>query len=300
MDNLDMMILSRLLDNCRESDRSIGKRVGISGGAVKARICKMQDLQIIQEFIVKVEPPLLGFGVLYMVVTGRDADEILRQARLIGKPYFVVPCVGGTTVCAIVIDKNMRQKIDLAQSLMRDMRILSIFEAEGPGPDASLTRTDLEILGALAENPRQKISAIVQKTGLSAKTVARCRDKLHASPGVQFTTTYDPQKINEYIPYVVLAWIDGSMGAALPELNARFSEFYLQAPFVAKNQVVLFMYSRTIFGMDEAAQAVRETKCVKATDLFIPKEISMYGQWLADAIDASRRSPRLHLAPHPT
>ena len=43
MDNLDMKILSRLLNNCRESDRQIGKELGISGGAVRVRIKKMQE-----------------------------------------------------------------------------------------------------------------------------------------------------------------------------------------------------------------------------------------------------------------
>ena len=45
MDNLDIKILSRLLNNCRESDRQIGKELGISGGAIRARIKKMQDLE---------------------------------------------------------------------------------------------------------------------------------------------------------------------------------------------------------------------------------------------------------------
>ena len=38
LDSLDMKILSRLLNNCRESDRQIGKELGMSGGAVSARI----------------------------------------------------------------------------------------------------------------------------------------------------------------------------------------------------------------------------------------------------------------------
>ena len=36
MDNLDMNILSKLLNNCRESNRQIGMELGISGGAVDA------------------------------------------------------------------------------------------------------------------------------------------------------------------------------------------------------------------------------------------------------------------------
>ena len=50
MDNLDIKILSRLLNNCRESDRQIGKELGISGGAVRARIKKMQEKKIFDLF----------------------------------------------------------------------------------------------------------------------------------------------------------------------------------------------------------------------------------------------------------
>ncbi len=98
-----MRILSRLLNNCREPDRQIGMEVGISGGAVKSRIKKMIKNGIIEFFTLKIEPPVLGYGVLYFVVTGEDLDKILQQVKLIGEPFFVVPCVGGITVCSIVV-----------------------------------------------------------------------------------------------------------------------------------------------------------------------------------------------------
>ncbi len=83
MDNLDMKILSRLLNNCRESDRQIGMELGISGGAVRARIQKMKKREIIGEFFIKVEPPVLGYGVLYFVVSGENVNEILELTYLI-------------------------------------------------------------------------------------------------------------------------------------------------------------------------------------------------------------------------
>ena len=92
MDSLDIKILSRLLNNCRESDRQIGIELGISEGAVRARIKKMEERKIIEEFFIKVEPPVLGYGVLYFVVSGENLNEILDQISLIGEPFFVVPC----------------------------------------------------------------------------------------------------------------------------------------------------------------------------------------------------------------
>ena len=106
----------------------------------------MESRGIIEEFLVKVEPPVLGYGILYFVVSGEDIKEILEQVSLVGEAFLVVPCVGGITVCGIVIKENMEQKIELAKKLMKDVRVLSIFESENEDLNANLTKTDLEIL----------------------------------------------------------------------------------------------------------------------------------------------------------
>ena len=295
MDNLDMRILNRLLNNCRESDRQMGKELGMSGGAVKARIRKMQERKIIEEFFIRVEPPVLGYGILYFVVSGQNITEILEQARLIGEPYFVVPCVGGITVCGISVKEDMEQKIELAKKLMKDVRVLTIFEAENPGFSTNLTKTDLEILEELIKDPRQKIEKIAKKTKMSTKTITRCLEKLHGNEGIQFTLVYDPKKIKDFIPYAILAWIEGDLKETLMNLNDTFSESYLQVPFIAKNQIVLFMYSNNIFKMDELTQKVRNIKNIKSADLFIPKKISFHIKWIEKIIQDFKKSSKLHL-----
>jgi len=290
-----MKILSRLLNNCRESDRQIGMELGISGGAVRARIQKMEKREIIEEFFIKVEPPVLGYGVLYFVVSGEDINEILEQISLVGEPYVVVPCIGGITVCGIVVKENVKQKIELASKLMKDVRVLSIFEAENPGFSSNLTKTDLEILEKLIKDPRQKIENIAKSTNLSTKTITRCIEKLQGNDGIQFTLVYDSRKIENFIPHVILTWIEGDLKETLENMNNTFSKSYLQIPFIAKNQIVLFMYSDNIFKMDELTQKVRTIKNVKSADLFIPKKISFYSKWLEKAINDFKKSSKLHL-----
>jgi len=290
-----MKILSRLLNNCRESDRQIGMELGISGGAVRARIQKMEKREIIEEFFIKVEPPVLGYGVLYFVVSGENINEILEQVSLVGQPYLVVPCIGGITVCGIVVKENVKQKIELASKLMKDVRVLSIFEAENPGFSSNLTKTDLEILEKLIKDPRQKIENIAKSTNLSTKTITRCIEKLQGNDGVQFTLVYNSRKIEDFIPHVILTWIEGDLKETLENMNNTFSKSYLQIPFIAKNQIVLFMYSDSIFKMDELTQKVRTIKNVKSADLFIPKKISFYTKWLEMTIDDFKKSSKLHL-----
>ena len=290
-----MQILGRLLNNCRESDRQIGMEVGISGGAVKSRIMKMQKNGVIEYFTLKIEPPVLGYGVLYFVVTGEDLDEMLQQVKLIGEPFFVVPCVGGITVCSIVVKENVQQKIELAKNLMKDVRVLSIFEAENPGVSSNLTKTDLEIINELTKDPRQKIEEIAKKTDLSTKTITRSIEKLQNDDAIQFTLVYEPTKIIGYIPYCILTWIDGDLKQTLEVLKNEFSEHFMQIPFIAKNQIVLFMYSDDIFKLDNLTQQARKIPGVRTADLFIPRKIAFPQEWIKGAVIEAKKSPTLHL-----
>ena len=296
MDDLDIKILSRLLNNCRESDRQIGKILGISGVSVNARIRKMKNLKIIENFTIKVDPPVLGLGVLYIVVSGQNIKEILKQISLVGKPFIVVPCIGGITVCGIVAKGNLGEKITLANKLMKDVRVLSIFESENIGIDSNFTKTDIEILEQLMKNPREKIENISKQTNFSTKTITRCIEKFNENEGIQFTLTYDPTKIKGFIPHALLTWIELDLKKTLKILEKKFSDSFLQIPFIAKNQIVLFMYSKDIYDMDKLTQQVRKIKNVKSVDLFIPKKITFLHEWLEFTISESKISPKLHLA----
>jgi len=295
LDELDIQILSMLLDNCRESDRQIGKKIGISGNAVNSRIQKMIQNKVIEKFTLKIEPPVLGYNVLYIVISGQDLNQILKQVRLIGEPFFVVPCVGDITVCSIVIKENVKAKIELAKKIMKDVRVLSIFEAQNPGIRSDLTKTDLEIINELLENPRAQIDEIAKATTLSTKTITRSLDKLQNDEAILFTLIYDPVKLEQYVPYAILTWIQGNLHTTLKILNEEFSSSFLQKPFIAKNQIVLFLYSDNIFKIDEVIQKVRKIDGIVLADLFIPKKITLPQKWIVNAVKTARDSKKLHL-----
>lgn len=295
MDKLDMKILSILLDNCREPDRQIGKKIGITGGSVKSRIQRMEKNGVIEKFTLKIEPPVLGYNLFYVVVTGQNQEDVLKQASLVGEPFLVVPCVGGITVCGIVVTENIEQKINLAKNLMKDVRVLSIFQAENIGIPTNFTRTDLEIIEKLIKNPRIKIEDLAKLTKLSTKTVTRALEKFHKDDAIVFTLIYDPVKLSGYIPYAIIVGVKENLEEILVNLKKKFSGSFLQKPFLAKNQIVLFMYSDDIFKLDHLTQKVRETKGVVTADLFIPKKITFPIKWVIDAINSSKSSKKLHL-----
>ena len=290
-----MKILSSLLNNCRESDRQIGKKFGISGGAVGSRINKMKKSGLIENFCMKVEPPVLGQNIVYIVVSGQDIEKIMKQVKLVGLPFVIVPCVGGTTVCGIVVKEDVEQKIELLKNLMNDVRILLIFEAGSEEIDFNITKTDLQVLRELIDDPRQKIEELSKKTKLSTKTINRILEKFEENESIQFTLVYDPSKIEGYIPYAVLSVVNGEIKTILKNLEKQFGDSFMMIPFLAKNQIGLFLYSESIFQMDEMTEKIREVDGILSTDLFIPKKINMPKEWMKKSINTLTKTEKLHI-----
>ena len=290
-----MKILSSLLNNSRESDRQIGKKFGISGGAVGSRINKMKKSGLIENFCMKVEPPVLGQNIVYIVVSGQDIEKIMKQVKLVGLPFVIVPCVGGTTVCGIVVKEDVEQKIELLKNLMNNVRILLIFEAGSEEINFNIKKTDLEVLRELIDDPRQKIEELSKKTKLSTKTINRILEKFEENESIQFTLVYDPSKIEGYIPYAVLSVVNGEIKTILKNLEKQFGDSFMMIPFLAKNQIVLFLYSENIFQMDAMTEKIREVDGILSTDLFIPKKINMPKEWMKKSIESLTKTEKLHI-----
>ncbi|MDE1766671.1 MAG: Lrp/AsnC family transcriptional regulator [Thaumarchaeota archaeon] len=295
MDKLDIEILSRLLNNCRTPDSQIGKELGVSGVAVKSRIQKMVDRKIIERFTLKIEPPVLGYSVLYFVVIGKELGDILAKVRLVGEPFFVVPCVGGITVCSVVVKENPEHAMEIAKNILRDIRVLSIFEAKNPEIRSDLTKTDIAIIDILLKDPRLKIERIAKLSGFSTKTVTRSLDKLQNDEAIQFTLIYSPRKMGEYIPFTMLVSVD-NVKKTLSRLKEKFESSFLQKPFVHLDKIVIFLYGDDIYKIDEFGQKIHEVDGIQSVDLFIPKEINFPQKWAKDTIEQAKKSKRLHLA----
>ena len=66
-------------------------------------------------------------------------------------------------------------------------------------------------------------------------------------------------------------------------------------PFLAKNQVVLFLYSESIFKMDEMTERVAKVEGTITTELFIPKKIDMPEKWLEKRLETLTTVSYTHL-----
>ena len=295
LDRLDFKILKQLIENCRESDRSIGSKIGLTGPAVKRRIEKMKDAGTISDFTLNIEPSTLGYFKIYVTIKGRKTKEIQKQVSLIGEPFLIIPCIGNITIYGIVAREDISEKIKILQKMLIDAQIITVYKTENPESNFSLTKTDLEILSILLEDPQAKIEKISQQASLSTKTVARALEKFHSSFEIQFTCICNPKKMNGRLPYSVAIKIDSNQNKTMKRLEREFSEHFLNTPFVSKNQIVLFMYNENIFEIDEIINKIQEIDNIEDVDLFMPKQFELPLKWAHKGMEKFRQSPKLHL-----
>jgi DNA-binding Lrp family transcriptional regulator len=290
-----MKILGILTIDCRTPDRQIGKKVGLSGVSVKSRIIKMVRSGVIQNFTMKVEPPCLGYGVIYLIVPSDDEAGIIKKLKLVGEPFFVVSCLGDITACAIVVEKDMEQKAELVKNLISNARIVLTLDAEESEFKADLTKTDFKILEQLLKNPKEKIDSIAKSTKLSTKTVTRAIERFEANPAIQFTIIYDPKKLEKFIAFALLAMVQTNIKKIKKEIVTSFGDYFWQVPFTAKELLVLFMYSDNIYNADTMHHKIKEIDGVAFSEIFFPKKIMMPTNWISNSIKSALSTKKLHV-----
>ena len=295
LDNYDMKILGILTINCRTPDRQIGKKVGLSGVSVKSRISKMGRAGVIQNFTMKVEPPSLGYGIIYLVVPSDDEVGIVEKLKLIGEPFFVVPCLGDIIACGIVVEKDVKKKTELVKNLISNVRIVLTLDPTESEFRADLTKTDFKILDQLLKNPREKIDSMAKSTKLSTKTITRTIEKFEKNPAIQFTIIYDPRKLEKFVAFAVLAMVQNDVKKIKKEIEDAFGDHFWQVPFTAKELLVLFMYSDNIYNADTMRHKIKGFDGVALTEVFFPKKITMPTDWIINSIKNASRSERLHV-----
>lgn len=290
-----MKILAILTIDCRTPDRQIGKKVGLSGVSVKSRITKMVKSGVIQNFTMKIEPPSLGYGIIYLTVPSDDEVGIVKKLKLIGEPFFVVPCLGDIMACGIVVEKDVEQKTELVKNLISTAKIVLTLDAKESEFRADLTKTDFKILDQLLKNPREKIDSISKSTMLSTKTVTRTIEKFEKNPAIQFTIIYDPRKLEKFVAFAVLAMVQNDVKKIKKEIEDAFGDHFWQVPFTAKELLVLFMYSDNIYNADVMRHKIKEIDGIIFTEIFFPKKITMPTSWIINSIKNASRSERLHV-----
>jgi DNA-binding Lrp family transcriptional regulator len=295
LDELDGKILHSLSRNCRVSYSSLGNEIGLTTKSVKARVKKMQSSGVIDSFIVKVNPLVLGYSKYCMLVlkvnSSKAADEkhIRRSLSLLGDILYTGHILGNISTFKLAVKKEAEEKLELLVDVIGQNLLIQnqtiVFQNVREQP----TYTDFKIMRCLLDNPRMEISDIAEKISMSSKTVARRLEKMIENHVLDFTVQCNFKAIRGYIVSVVSANTEkGSYRKVLErsyeDLNDSFCAY---TPMLSDEQDVLYwlFFSKDVFALDSVIKRIESYPGVRKVDVFIPISIEYHKEAIIKEIE---------------
>ena len=220
-------VLVRLSNNHMEPDKQIGGKIGMTGSGVKKSMMFMMENHIIERFSIKVQPQAFGYSYLYIAVPDKSVDDVIKLIQFIGEPNSIMPCIGGMTLCSIVI-KNKAKTSELADKLANHVRVMFTFEAKDPCIEN--TETCLKILDEMDKAGRRHPKTRVRHTGIRKQTVNfHIKNILHCD-AIRFTLRFNPTNMGSFIHHIIFIQMNSKVGKTIKEITAMFDERCLEPP----------------------------------------------------------------------
>ena len=149
IDEIDLKILTLLMEDCRLSYNKIAEKLGISVATVSARVRKLENLGIIDQYSIKINCKRLGFegsAFILLKIKG-DVEEIVNKLNDLPEVKCIYRITGtfDLLVCVTCIDiDSLTHLLDYIGKLpnvvdSEKIVILDIYK-EKPCPDPEVLR----------------------------------------------------------------------------------------------------------------------------------------------------------------
>jgi DNA-binding Lrp family transcriptional regulator len=293
LDELDARILNSLSRNCRVSYNSLGNEIGLTTKSVKARVEKMQSSGVIDSFIVKLNPLVLGYSkfcLLIVRINDKETDKkyIERSLSLLGDILYKAEGLGNISIFMLAIKKEAEEKLELLVDVVGQDLLIQKQTIVFPSVREQPTYTDFKITRCLLDNPRMEISDIAEKISMSSKTVTRRLEKMIENHVLDFTVHCDPTAIQGYIVSVVSAATEkGSYRKILENSYVDLEDsFCLYAPMLSQQDVIYWLFfSKDVFTLDSIMRRIESYPGVRKVDVFIPTRIEYHKEVIIKEIE---------------
>ena len=293
LDELDGKILRSLSRNCRVSYNSLGSEIGMTAKSVKARVKKMQSSGVIDSFIVKVNPMVLGYSkvcILVLRINNKAVDEkhIRRSISLLGDILNTGHVLGNISTFKFAVKKEAEEKLELLVDVIGQDHLIQNQTVAFQNVREQPTYVDFKIMRCLLDNPRTQISDIAEKISMSSKTVARRLEKMIGNDVLDFTIQINFTAIGGYIVSVVSANLE--KGAHTKVLERSYADledsFFVYSPMLSQQEVIYWLFfSKDVFALDSVIKRIESYGGVKKVDVLIPISIEYHKDILIKEIE---------------
>jgi DNA-binding Lrp family transcriptional regulator len=291
LDSTDLKILTLLAKNGRLSYRSIGLTIGMTTKSIKSRVDRMLAAKVIERFLAKVNPSVLGYKRMYALALRKNNlnQELLERFKLVGDIQYQFEVMGGALGFDIAVKEGTEDKIDLLLSSLKPA-LLGVIRSRNREVSQKLTETDYTIIKQLIRNPRMEIRDIAAATSISPKTVHRRLDKMIGNCVLEFSIQPNPDAMKGYIVFFLDVKVKdcGHHHQVLQKIYEELDDHFMILSSNMSNQedsIGLLLGSEDTIGIESIRSRIESFDEVQQANAFLPIKLACPQEWIVKAID---------------
>ena len=229
MDEIDLFIMKKLLENSRVTYRELADMIDMSVSAVHKRIKNLEDNESITNYIAR--PSVIALKSLWVMIFGTsNAKSMDTISDELGQHESVkfVGIFGGKFLLLTALLRDISELQDYTTYVSKTAQIseptVGIISTPYMTTPEPLTSIDYKILKSLNRDARKSITDIADNIGLSAKTVRKRLDRMIENNLATFTIEWTPMYENSFITIFILKLNEGiDMNSTIQYINDKYS-----------------------------------------------------------------------------
>ena len=254
MDEIDFIIIKKLLENSRLTYRELAEMIEMSVSAMHKRLKKLVDDEIIEAFVVR--PSAIALRYIAVLIFGTSKAKSMEVvSKELGQHDNIdfIGVTGGKFIYISIYLRNISELQDISvyvsgAAQMSDP-IIGIVNMPYLAQPEPLTAIDYKILKSLNRDARKPITDIADDVGLSAKTVRKRLDRMIENELVEFTIEWSRKSKNNLSAAVDIYLNEGTnIDSIIQSINEKYSQnvFYCFSYSNIPNMLTMVIWTRTI------------------------------------------------------
>ncbi len=228
MDEIDLIIVRKLLENSRLTYRELAEIANMSVGAIHKRIKSLIDDETIDAFIAR--PSVYALKSLHVATFGissaRSMDALSKELGQNENIYFVA-VAGGKFLYIVAYLRDISELQDYTTFVSKTSKInnptIGIINVPYITTPESLTSVDYKILKTLNKDSRKSITDIADDVGISTKTVKKRLDRMILNQLASFSIQWTPKAENNFMTVFHLYLNeDSGINSAMQKVYEKF------------------------------------------------------------------------------
>jgi len=261
MNEIDLVIIRKLLENSRVTYRELAEMTNMSVSAIHKRIKNLEENRIINTYIAR--PSVIALKCLWVMVFGASTAKSLDSvSKELGQHENVkfIGIMGAKFLYITAFLRNISELQEFSVYISKTAHIseptIGFINTPYMTTPEPLTTIDYKILKTINRDARKPITDIADDVGLSAKTVRKRLNHMIENKLVTFTIEWIPMYENSFAMFFHLFLNEGTdINSTIQHINDKYS----------KNNAYCFSYSNipNFITLETLAKTAQESQKIQ-------------------------------------